>query len=409
MSRSELASQTRRLTLEQRLALKFTWLVCGLILISGTVFAASDVLIGNYRMMRGLSQQIDSILSNSQIISDPAAAGKSLPYAVRPFIRILAPDGTVLYKGDLFAASNPGPIDPFGATRPPNTSYAIATRTIRSDGRIVGYVQLAGRTWQGIRDVGLKLIEMLLITLVMGVLTYLLGLKFSRQTLRPVHESQDRLEQFTQDASHELRTPLASISSSLDVAMKTGEYEQGIMAAKGQVKYASLLVERLLEVAQLDRAKIDLGWVDLTALVAGVASQNAELCREHEVSLETAIDEGVTVEGDALLLRQLVNNLVENAVKFNAPGGTVHVRLGPAELLVNNSNGLIGPEDLRHVFEPFYQVDGSRARQGFGLGLAIVKKIANLHGWRVDITSSTAGGTTFVVRFTPASTRAATS
>jgi signal transduction histidine kinase len=392
------AHGTGRLTLEQRLALKFTWLVCGLILISGTVFATGDVLIANYRMMRGLNDQIDRILSGGQVTTDLLDAGQSLPYNVRPFTRIIAPDGTVLYKGDLFAGASPGPVDPFGATRPTDESYAIATRTIRRDGRIVGYLQFAGRTRQGIRDVGLKLIEMLLITLAMGILTYFLGLRFSKQTLRPVHESQERLEQFTQDASHELRTPLASISSSLDVAMKTGEYEQGIMAAKGQVKYASLLVERLLEVAQLDRAKIDLGRVDLTALVTAVTSQNAESCKEHGLTLEMSVDEGVTVEGDALLLRQLVNNLVENAVKFNAPGGTVGVTLSHGELRVGNSGGSIDARELPHVFEPFYQADGSHARQGFGLGLAIVKKIANLHGWHVDVASSASQGTTFVVR-----------
>jgi two-component system OmpR family sensor kinase len=393
---------TGRLTLEQRLALKFTWLVCGLILISGTMFATGDVVIGNLRMMRGLNDQIDRIISGSQATTDFSGAGQWLPYSVRPFTRILAPDGTVLYNGDLFAGTSPGPVDPFGTTRPSDESYAIATRTIRQDGRIVGYVQFAGRTRQGIRDVGLKLIEILLITLVMGIVTYFLGLKFSRQTLRPVHESQERLEQFTQDASHELRTPLASISASLDVAMKTGDYEQGIVAAKSHVKYASLLVERLLEVAQLDRAKIDLGWVDLTALVTAVTSQNAESCREHGLTLEAAIDEGVTVEGDALLLRQLVNNLVENAVKFNAPGGTVGVLLSHVELRVNNSNGSIDAQELAHVFEPFYQADGSHARQGFGLGLAIVKKIAGLHGWHVDVVSSASQGTTFVVRLAAA-------
>jgi len=398
-----------KLTLEQRLALKFTWLVCGLILISGTVFATGDVLIANYRMMRGLNNQIDQVLSGSQATTGLSNAGQWLPYSIRPFTRILAPDGTVLYKGDLFANAGPGPIDPFGTNRPNDESFAIATRAIRQDGRIVGYVQVAGRTRQGIRDVGLKLIEMLFITLIMGIVTYLLGLAFSKQTLRPVHESQERLEQFTQDASHELRTPLASISSSLDVAMKTGDYEEGIIAAKGQVKYASLLVERLLEVAQLDRTKIDLGWVDFTALVTAVTSQNAESCKDHGLTLETAIDEGVTVEGDALLLRQLVNNLVENAVKFNAPGGTVGVTLGSTELRVNNSRGSISIDELAHVFEPFYQVDGSRARQGFGLGLAIVKKIAGLHGWHVDVTSSIGEGTTFIVRFTAVPLRASVS
>ena len=389
----------RTLTLEQRLALKFTWLVCGLILLSGTIFAASDVVIGNYRMMQSLNDQIDRILATSAVTTDPANAGKLLPYAVRPFVRLLAPDGTVLYKGDLFATSKPGPVDPFAPNRPGDESYAIATRTLKTDGRIVGYLQLAGRTRQGIRDVGFKLVEVLLITILMGIITYFLGLAFSRRTLRPVHESQERLEQFTQDASHELRTPLAAISSSLDVALKTGEYEEGIVAAKGQVKYASLLVERLLEVARLDRTKVDLELVDLTSLVAAVASQQAEACREHGLVLTTSLAEGVTVEGDALLVRQLVSNLVENAVKFNAPGGTVDIVLTAEVLRVVNSGGTIAPEDLPHVFEPFYQADDSRSGRGFGLGLAIVKKIATLHGWRIDAASAPEQGTTFVVAF----------
>ncbi|HOV50680.1 MAG TPA: HAMP domain-containing sensor histidine kinase [Candidatus Cryosericum sp.] len=399
------ARRARTLSLEQRLALKFTWLVCGLILLSGTVFAASDVVIGNYRMMQGLNDQIDRMLATSAVTTDPANAGQLLPYAVRPFVRILAPDGTVLYKGDLFAASKPGPVDPFATNKPGDESYAIATRTLKRDGRIVGYLQLAGRTRQGIRDVGFKLVEVLLITVLMGIITYFLGLAFSRQTLRPVHESQERLEQFTQDASHELRTPLAAISSSLDVALKTGEYEEGISAAKGQVKYASLLVERLLEVARLDRTRVDLELVDLTSLVAAVASQQAEQCREHGLALTSSLADGATVEGDAVLVRQLVNNLVENAVKFNAPGGTVDVVLTADLLRVVNSGGVIAPEDLPHVFEPFYQADGSRSGRGFGLGLAIVKKIATLHGWRIDVASTPEQGTTFVVAFGAAARR----
>jgi signal transduction histidine kinase len=396
----ETRQRTTRLTLEQRLALKFTWLVCGLILVSGTIFATSDVIIGNYRTTRLLDDRITRILANSQGQTDLSTAGEWLSSMDRPFTRILAPDGTVLYQGVMFTGSGPGPVDPFVTPRPADDSSAIVTQPIRRDGRVIGYIQLAGRTRQGMGDLGLKLAQMLVVTLVMGILTYLLGLSFSRHTLRPVHESQDRLEQFTQDASHELRTPLASISSSLDVAMKTGEYRDGIMAAKGQVKYASLLVERLLEVAQLDRAKVDLGQVDLTALVDAVTSQNVESCKEHELTMQATIHEGVTVEGDSLLLRQLVNNLIENAVKFNAPGGIVSVLLNATDLHVGNSCGFIVPDDLSHVFEPFYQVDAAHTQRGFGLGLAIVKKIADLHGWHVVVTSSAEAGTDFIVRFT---------
>ena len=389
-----------RFSLEQKLAMKFTRLVCVLILASGLILMTSDTVIFYYRMMHGLNQQVDRILADSQISANPATAGPGLNPSVRPFLRILAPDGTVFYQGELFTGSSSGRADPFAPPEMGGDSYSVVTRPIYKEGRVVGFLQFAGHARQGPHEVGWKVLELLVVTALMGALSYVLGLRFSRHTLRPVHESQARLEQFTQDASHELRTPLASISSSLDVAMKTGEYRDGIMAAKGQVKYASLLVERLLEVAQLDRAKVDLGEVDLTALVTAVASQNVESCKEHELTMQATIGEGVTVEGDSLLLRQLVNNLIENAVKFNAPGGTVSVLLNATDLHVGNSHGFIAPDDLSHVFEPFYRVDTSRTQRGFGLGLAIVKKIADLHGWHLAVTSSAESGTDFIVRFT---------
>jgi signal transduction histidine kinase len=299
----------------------------------------------------------------------------------------------------MFAGSASGHADPFAPPKMGGDSYSVVTRPMYREGSVVGFVQFAGHVRQGPNEFGWKILELLVVTVLMGTLSYVLGLRFSRHTLQPVHESQARLEQFTQDASHELRTPLASISSSLDVAMKTGEYQDGIVAAKGQIKYASLLVERLLEVAQLDRAKVDLGQVDLTALVTAVASQNMESCKERELTMQVTTSEAVIVEGDSLLLRQLVNNLIENAVKFNEPGGTVRVVLDATDLHVGNSRGFIAADDLSHVFEPFYQVDMSRTQRGFGLGLAIVKKIADLHGWRVAVVSSADAGTEFIIKF----------
>jgi len=388
-----------KFSVEQRLAMEFTRLVCVFVLISGVVFSAADAALFMVRVRQDLNTQIDKMLTNGAMASDMTAAGSLMAPSVRPYLRILAPDGSVLYAGDLFAGTTSGPVDPSAPVSLGGGEYLVVTRAVRSDGRIVGYVQFAGPTGRSPNEVGWKLFNLVLTTLVMGILAYVLGLSFSRRTLRPVHESQERLEQFTQDASHELRTPLASISSSLDVAMKTGEYEQGIMAAKAQVKYASLLVERLLEVAQLERATADLGSVDMTALVCSVASQSAEACKEREVTMRTSIEQGVVVEGDGLLLHQLVSNLIENAVKFNVSGGTVEVALSGEALVVKNSGGFIPPDDVRHIFEPFYQADTSHAQRGFGLGLAIVKKIVVLHGWQMSVSSSVEEGTQFVVRF----------
>jgi signal transduction histidine kinase len=386
-------------SVEQRLAMKFTRLVCAIILVSGAIFTAADGILLSRRMMRGMNAQIDEVLASGNIADNPASADTLLSATLKPFIRVLSPDGTVLYQGELFADAAPGPVDPFATVKVGPYRYAVYSTPVRKDGHIVAYLQVAGSGFQGSGDFVWKFVELLGVTVVMGALSYVLGLRFSCQTLLPVHQAQDRLEQFTQDASHELRTPLASISASLDVALKTGDYEQGIVAAKSQVKYSSLLVERLLEVARLDRTTLDLGPVDLSSLVTAVASQHAEACRERDLTMSTKVDERVFVEGDGLLLRQLVNNLIENAVKFNEPGGTVTVALDGQGLRVCNSGGFIDQDDIPCVFDPFYQVDASHAQRGFGLGLAIVKKIAILHGWHLTVSSTAEAGTEFAVTF----------
>ena len=91
-----------------------------------------------------------------------------------------------------------------------------------------------------------------IVAIVVTLLTFVFGLVFARRSLAPAEAMFVRLRQFTHDASHELRTPLAAIGSSLDLALKTGDYEREIRAAKSELKQGSRLIERLLQLAELD-------------------------------------------------------------------------------------------------------------------------------------------------------------
>ena len=103
------------------------------------------------------------------------------------------------------------------------------------------------------------------------------------------------------------------------------------------------------------------------------------------------------VSADEGLLAQLVANLVGNAVKFTPPGGEVSLTLTKSTLRVRDTGPGIAPEDLPHIFERFYQADGSRAQEGHGLGLAISRHIAQVHGWRIRADSQPGRGATFTV------------
>jgi signal transduction histidine kinase len=211
---------------------------------------------------------------------------------------------------------------------------------------------------------------------------------------------QQRLEQFTQDASHELRTPLASLNSSLDLALRTKNYEKGILSAKEDLQEVSSLVERLLELARLDRLVLSPSLVDASELMASIVDRHREAAMKRSVTIALHAAPDVRVHADAALLRQLVSNLLTNAIKFSkSEGGTVDVTLSGERLVISDNGIGIASEHLAHIFDRFYQADTSRSEDGYGLGLALVKRIADLHQWTVHADSTYGKGSVFTVNF----------
>ncbi|MFN3286333.1 MAG: sensor histidine kinase, partial [bacterium] len=222
-------------------------------------------------------------------------------------------------------------------------------------------------------------------------------------------EADERLRrEFLAAVAHELRTPLANVQAHLE-AFLDGVAEptpERIAALHTQTVLLSRLVSDLrdLTLAQagalpLQHTRVDLG----------------EVCREVVEALQPWFEErGVTAElhaegtvqawGDPQRVRQVVQNLVHNAVRFSPPGGRVRlwlaVRGAWAEVAVEDQGPGISPEDLERVFEPFYRADPSRSRQGggSGLGLAVVKHLVLAHGGTVWAERRPEGGSRFVVR-----------
>ena len=139
--------------------------------------------------------------------------------------------------------------------------------------------------------------------------------------------------------------------------------------------------------------------------VAAVAADCCEIARvvaaERQITIELQILERPTIQGSALHLRRVFLNLVENAIRYSPPGGTVQVRVareGDRVVATIEDQGCgIDPVDLPHVFEPFYRADPARAREtgGTGLGLAIADQVVRAHGGRIDVSSQPGAGSTF--------------
>ena len=377
-----------------KLALQFTALVFGLMIVLGAVFIAIEFTDVNRQLDERLQRQAALIKKELRL---PITVEQARWLHREAFnVKIATSKGRVLYASDIFSRLPVGLDAPaLAMVRADGSSYRVLTTKL--DGRRDITLQLAGQDRIGPAELPGEIAVFFIAAVLVSALTAVLGLWFARRSLAPAERMFERLTQFTHDASHELRTPLAVINSELDLALRTGEHEEHIVAAKQELKVGAQLVTDLLGLAELDAATLNGHSVDLSQLVGREVERFAPLAAQKGLRLGTDIEPGVIVKADEGLVAQLVANLVGNAIKFTPPGGEVSVSLTRGALRVTDTGPGIAAEDLPHIFQRFYQADHSRSQEGHGLGLAISKNIAEVHGWRIRAESESGRGAIFVV------------
>jgi heavy metal sensor kinase len=218
-------------------------------------------------------------------------------------------------------------------------------------------------------------------------------------------------KRFAADASHELRTPLTVLRSELESLAQNpfgalDPYER-LASLLQPVERLSKTVERLFALSRLDAGEAQTEWVgiDLGELVATTADQMLLLAADKGITVTCEAQERVMVTGDRSRLKQVVVNLLDNAIKYTPVDGAVRLRVdvveGRAVLTVADSGIGMPAEAVPHVFERFYRVDATRSDDtgGAGLGLAIVKTICDAHGAMVRVVSELGRGSSFQVTF----------
>jgi heavy metal sensor kinase len=226
--------------------------------------------------------------------------------------------------------------------------------------------------------------------------------------LARLEQSFEQLRRFTSDASHELRTPLASLRSVGEVAIqKDGcreEYRDAIGSMLEEVNRLTTLIDSLLAIARADAGRVQLcptvfRVMDLAREAAGLFEV---LVEEKGQRIAVEGNEGVSVKGDRMFLRQALVNIIDNAVKYSPAGGTIHVlvyceQAGTIRLEVVDNGPGIAPEHVGKIFNRFYRVDDSRSRQagGTGLGLAIAQWAVRAHGGDIQLLATPVSGCMF--------------
>ena len=208
------------------------------------------------------------------------------------------------------------------------------------------------------------------------------------------------------DASHELRTPLAVMRSDLDVALRYDDLDpeaaRVLTSMREEVERMSRTVENLLTLARADEGGLELlrRPLDLRVVVDDVAADLGPVAADRGITV-TATGQHAEVDGDRDRLRQVVANLVDNAVKYSHDGGEVRIATwrqdSEAGVSVDDDGVGLPPGALAHVFDRFYRVDDARVREqgGSGLGLAICREIVAAHGGHVWAESGQRRGARF--------------
>ena len=218
-----------------------------------------------------------------------------------------------------------------------------------------------------------------------------------------------QIRQFSADASHELRTPLTILKGETEMALRQArtpeEYQQTLVSGLEEIDRISRIVEELflLSKADLGEARLEMKPLELAPLVSETVLQMELLAKEKALELRLEQMAPLSIKGDGDRIRELLLNLIENAIRYTPPRGRIAVSLlqesENARITISDTGIGIPKEDLSKIFDRFYRADEARALhpKGSGLGLSICRWIVEAHHGEITVTSELHRGTTFQI------------
>ena len=231
------------------------------------------------------------------------------------------------------------------------------------------------------------------------------------QQMYELEQSDSSRRELVANVSHDLRTPLAALQGYLETMslkfddLSDEDKKNYITIAWQQSQRLKKLISELFELSQLENkeTKLSLEQVSMSELVQDVAQKFQLIASRKQITLETKIPaEAAFVSADISLLQRVLENLIDNAIKYTPKHGHINVELDSSgnyvAIRVQDDGYGIPQKDIPHIFERFYRVDKHRDASGTGLGLAIANRIIKLHNSNIDVDSRPNSGTTFSFR-----------
>lgn len=207
--------------------------------------------------------------------------------------------------------------------------------------------------------------------------------------LEKIHNQTLSLKDFVSNASHELKTPLMSMSTEIDYANKTKNYEEWLTNIKQQLKSMNALLETLVTISKLEAlATLKKEKLDIGILIETTSNEVQRIYHDKKITLKTNIAIHIEHYIHKESLQIIVKNILDNAYKFTPKGWTIEITLDAKRLVIKDNGKGIDNEDLKHIRERFWQADRSKTdTKSFGLWLHLTKLLIEKHTWDIAIKS----------------------
>lgn len=277
---------------------------------------------------------------------------------------------------------------------------------------LVGYVCVTDSTVELQHELNYLKFVLILKTLGVSTVALLVAAWLTHESTRPIVTTLNQLKRFTADASHQLRHPVTAIQASISLLAEHSQNLDAVQLNKVAVISAAChqmgdLINKLLLLARMDQSPVDQShWqkVDVDELLEELVDLHRDRATAKAIALNYSCDCPATVWGDPQQLYELFGNLVDNAINYTLPQGTITLhltkKLNRAVISVQDTGIGIAPQDLPYIFDRFWRADAAREHnsQGCGLGLAVVKMIVEQHRGSIQVESQLHQGTRFEVK-----------
>jgi signal transduction histidine kinase len=211
--------------------------------------------------------------------------------------------------------------------------------------------------------------------------------------------------------AHDLRTPMARMRIGAELALqptkKTEDFKEALSDCMEESDRILTMLNTLMDISEAETGamKLDLQDAKISEMIADVVDLYQYVTEEKSVHVRTTVPEGLQVKADTVRMRQVLGNLLDNAVKYTPKGGTVHIEADQVQdgvmITVQDTGIGIPSEDIPRIWDRLYRGDRSRSQRGLGLGLSLVKAIVQAHQGRIEVQSEPEKGSTFRI-FLPA-------